>query len=779
MSVDPVILELKADLKQYQADLNSAQRLTDKKLSAIEARGFAMGQNIKKGFNLAQAAAIGFVAAIGVDGVVQAAQRGLEYASSLGEVAQQLGVSTDALQEYRYAATQAGLSQEEMDQALSQLTRRIGEAASGTKAQAEAFTKLGLSVKDANGNVIDAGEAIPKIADALRDVQSPAERAAILMDLFGRSGQKLEPLLSGGSAAVNELRDAAQQLGLVLSQEQIQKADDTADKLAALNTVLSARIASVVSDNADSILGMANALATLVSKAFDAANAVKAFQLRMYAFSENIIANNPLYSQQERARAAKKRDLLRYGAAKLDGTVDTKGSFRDYSINGLGVKASGGAKPSATAAAGATATNKTSRTSSAGPSASDLAQRAAQNEARYQDEIGRLRIDRLRAEAEYTGSVEQQYAAFLAALDEELKSFTRQVETDDSINEEKRKRLIAEKTAAIASERQNVEQNRARAIADRAAQLDIAELRAQADAVDAKAQLAVSSKDRLRLELEMFDLQDRLRTAELDRILATEATASAAWQAAKIERDTLNATAGDRRQLVERRNASPLGQYRQQLQDRQDSYDDVAEQLIVDEVESVRSSLRSSISDAIGTDDPLITGLIDLLVQDLVIKPLADALAGARSGGGGGGLLGSIVGGIGAIFGGGAGFGSASSINTSALASLRGRASGGRVNAGEMYRVNEAGSPGRVEGFIPQGAGHVIPLGQMNRLSSGRGGNVYNISVDSRNSVTPDGFARDLSSHILRQAAAMDGQTAQAVVRAMPGRMGQYGRDGV
>lgn len=753
--IDPVILQLQADLKQYQAGLTGAQRLTETKLAAIEARGMAMGQNLKKGFSLAQGAALGFVAAIGVDAVIQAAQKGLEYASSLGEVAQQLGVSTDALQEYRYAATQAGLSQEEMDQALTQLTRRIGEAAGGTKTQAEAFTKLGVSVKDAEGNILDAGEAIPKIADALKGVESPAERAAILMDLFGKSGQKLEPLLSGGSAAVNELRDAAHSLGIVLSEEQIQRADDTAHKLAKVSLVLSTRIAGVVSDNADSIVALANSLAFLVDKAFAAAKSVQAFQLRMFAFSESIVANNPLYSAQERADAGKKRDQLRQVAARLDGTADTTGSFRDYGVAPIkGATVAGGSAPSS---GGAPASSRPSGSGGAsGPSAAEIAQRAAQDEARFQDELGRLRVERLRSEADYTESTAQRFEAVIAAIDEELASYTRQVSTDDSLTEAKRQRLIAEKTAVLNTERANAEQDRQREIATKAAELGIAELQAQSDILDAKAELATGSKARLAFELELLDLNDRIRRAELDRVLATEATSSAQWQRAKIERDALDASSKDRRAAVMRDNASPLEAYRTQLQNTQDNLGDEAEKLIVSELEHIRGSMRGALSDLIGTDDPLLNGLLDLLIQNVIIKPLADALAGA-SGGSGGGLGGFL---------------------TSVGGALFGRASGGRVNAGQMVRVNEGSSPGRVEGFIPQGAGHIVPLGRMNALKSGVGGKVFNIMVDARNSVTPDGFAQQLSGQILQQAAAMDGQTAKAVLGAAPGRMSQYQRDG-
>ena len=80
-----------------------------------------------------------------------------------------------------------------------------------------------------------------------------------------------------------------------------------------------------------------------------------------------------------------------------------------------------------------------------------------------------------------------------------------------------------------------------------------------------------------------------------------------------------------------------------------------------------------------------------------------------------------------------AGFGSAHSGDGGILGALAqaagslaksspGRASGGYVNGGQMYRVNEGSAPGRVEGFVPQGSGKIIPLGQMNAAQSGPGG---------------------------------------------------------
>lgn len=270
MALGDVIARLSVHLGLETAAFEKGSKRAENRMSGFQ-------KNMQRTSNAVKTAFVGMLGVFAVDQIVQVAKAGLEYASSLGEVASQLGVTTKALQEYRYAASQAGIEQGEMDLALAQLTRRLGDAANGAKEPAKALEALGISVRDANGHVLDAGEAIPLIAEGLKNLQSPAERAAILVDLFGKSGQKLAPLLEGGAAGVNNLRNAAHELGIVLSNKQIQDADETADKLTAMKMVLEAKIAGAVSDNAASILELANALIKLVEAAGKAAKAWRYF----------------------------------------------------------------------------------------------------------------------------------------------------------------------------------------------------------------------------------------------------------------------------------------------------------------------------------------------------------------------------------------------------------------------------------------------------------------------------------------------------------------------
>ncbi len=276
---------------------------TQDKFAAASAKMTSIGNGLKN-------VAAGFVGGFALAGIEQAIQSGLDYASSLGEVAQQLGITTRTLQEYRYAATQVGIEQSDMDAALGRLTRTLGAADEGAKKQAGAFAALGISVRDSNGHLKTTDTVLPELVAAFSRIEDPARRATLEVDLFGKAGQKLDTLLAGGTGQVDQLRDAASRLGLVLSEEQIANADNTADKLAELKQVLEANIAGAVANNANSIYGFVTALEELAAKVPAAINELG--KLRAYLNIGQAVLNGSM-SEYDSAR----KDLtLRQNAGK-------------------------------------------------------------------------------------------------------------------------------------------------------------------------------------------------------------------------------------------------------------------------------------------------------------------------------------------------------------------------------------------------------------------------------------------------------------------------------
>ncbi len=271
-------------------DLNSANFINNMKkaVDGVDKSSKAMASSL----DFANKATKAFLAGFTAQKIGETIAKGLEFAASLNEQAQQLGVTSRELQVYRYAASQVGISNEEMDKGLAKLTLRIGQAAGGNAKAASAFSSLGIAVNDTSGNTRSAGAVMEDLADKLSKIEDPAKRAQIEVALFGKTGQQLDNLLSGGSQAISELADAADRLGIVLSQDMINRADEAADKMSAVKQVLEAKIAAVVADNAGAITALADAFVGLVEWAGKAARAYKEFQLQANVRERNMQLNS-------------------------------------------------------------------------------------------------------------------------------------------------------------------------------------------------------------------------------------------------------------------------------------------------------------------------------------------------------------------------------------------------------------------------------------------------------------------------------------------------------
>jgi hypothetical protein len=314
-------VSLSAETTAFEAGMRKAQRSANTTASSIEKSFQYTGRVIER-------SVIGFVTALTLGALIRAGKASLDYAGHLGELADTLGLTTKDLQTFSYAAGQVGISQDELESGIQKLTISMGKAEVGSKAQIKAFNALGISIDDLKGK--NAGDVFRLLAEKLEKVTDRSQRAAIEVALFGKAGAKLDNLLSGSQGRLDELSAAAEKLGIVLSDQQIQNADKTADKLEALQTVLKTQLASVVADNADSILSLANALAVLVTAT---GQALKGWKILVAEFSEPIDWKLGVLGSMERgARRGRLKEF--FAKQSLPFGVDT---FNSSAKAGAGV----------------------------------------------------------------------------------------------------------------------------------------------------------------------------------------------------------------------------------------------------------------------------------------------------------------------------------------------------------------------------------------------------------------------------------------------------------
>ncbi len=154
-----------------------------------------------------------------VAGVVELGKGALDSAVSIGKLAQETGASAGTLSVLVMAAHDVGVSQDEMGQALVRLARNQEQASTGNVKAKKAFDDLGISMADIKSK--NPADLFVEIAQKLQGMPDGATKTAAAMQLFGRSGAQLIPVLNeiGASNGFELAKEKAQAFGLYLSDD--------------------------------------------------------------------------------------------------------------------------------------------------------------------------------------------------------------------------------------------------------------------------------------------------------------------------------------------------------------------------------------------------------------------------------------------------------------------------------------------------------------------------------------------------------------------------------
>lgn len=184
----------------------------------------------------------------------------IDAADAATKSASAVGLAVEEYTALQYAAELAGVGSAELDAGLSKLNRTIDEAANGGKTQAEAFDRLGVSVLDAGGKLKTSDQILAEIADKFQTMPNGVQKSALAMELFGRSGAKLIPLLNGGAAGLEELRKEAEALGLVISGDMAAQAEVFNDNMTRLSKATTGAGNSIAADMLPSLVELSELL---------------------------------------------------------------------------------------------------------------------------------------------------------------------------------------------------------------------------------------------------------------------------------------------------------------------------------------------------------------------------------------------------------------------------------------------------------------------------------------------------------------------------------------
>jgi len=169
-------------------------------------------------------------------GIYTLAQRAGDTADALFDMHDQTGVSTDKLQEMRFVADQAGVSQDFYANSVKEVIKAQDELQRGTGPAFVALEDLGVAVSNMDGSMRSAEAITDDVFKALSKIEDPTRRAAAAQDIFKRKFEDVLPVLGLGEEALDDMRTAAHELGAVQSGEALTDANDYRQAMEELQT---------------------------------------------------------------------------------------------------------------------------------------------------------------------------------------------------------------------------------------------------------------------------------------------------------------------------------------------------------------------------------------------------------------------------------------------------------------------------------------------------------------------------------------------------------------
>lgn len=146
------------------------------------------------------------------------------YADRYSDLSAKYDISTKSLQEFEYIAGQNGAT---LDSLLSTMTMMYNRA----KENDEVFAKLGVSVKDTNGNMKSMDSLFWEVKTALDNVNNSGDKSALMLEAFGRNAMSVGEVLRKDTTELQGLAQKANDLGIILNENTIQSASNFNDML--------------------------------------------------------------------------------------------------------------------------------------------------------------------------------------------------------------------------------------------------------------------------------------------------------------------------------------------------------------------------------------------------------------------------------------------------------------------------------------------------------------------------------------------------------------------
>lgn len=244
----------KTSIANTEKDLTRLGRTADTVTGKVGAGFNRMGNFFKQ-----NAAAIGIGTAAVTTALGYMMKKAIDAADNMSKASQRIGIATEELSTLSYVADLSGVSFQSLETGLARFNRNIYDSSRGLGEANTAFKTLGITTIDSNGKLKSANQSLLEIATRFQGMQDGAQKTALSLQLFGRAGTQLIPLLNQGADGIGKLQEEARKLGLEISTntgKQAEQFNDNLERLKSAARGASLRLATELLPSLNSITDM-------------------------------------------------------------------------------------------------------------------------------------------------------------------------------------------------------------------------------------------------------------------------------------------------------------------------------------------------------------------------------------------------------------------------------------------------------------------------------------------------------------------------------------------
>ena len=171
------------------------------------------------------------------------------------------GIGVEALQGYSLAAKLAGVDTEAFGTAVQKLAVNIGKATPGGELD-KSLRQINLSVAELRA--LSPEQQFSVIGEAISQLPTAADRAAASVAIFGKQGAALAPLFREGADSIDELRERAERLGIIVSETQINNVAAMNDAFDLVNATIQGIVGQVIGNLAPAVTAVVDEFLTFI-----------------------------------------------------------------------------------------------------------------------------------------------------------------------------------------------------------------------------------------------------------------------------------------------------------------------------------------------------------------------------------------------------------------------------------------------------------------------------------------------------------------------------------